>query len=321
MSFLNLPIHPIRAAFDARFKALCRIEPRLVAHLHDLPPARANIAWLPVQGITSSHEMDAVVRYTKAELPHALILHIEFQSAADARMRQRMFVYWQILLAVCDASDQIHQLVLRVRRTTAMPSVLRLVPSTRSNLLVPVRALNDYSSEALLDLATAADDAIPLAATLVPGARNGARRDAIAASLRVLHAQRLERAWLIQLTALHRALAELNSKTPGLWREVAMSVCPEFTEIYDEDDAWFAAELEDAMRGHELRGEERGRAAGFQQGIEQGIEQGIAQRALAQREMLLRLAAAACAPELVASLEHITDVGELEARVIAALRR
>ena len=128
-----------------------------------------------------------------------------------------------------------------------------------------------------------------------------------------------------------------------------MTVNPELAEIHDDDDAWFAAELEDAMLAHERRGEERGRVAGFREGIEQGIEQGIqqgieqgiergiergieqgieqgirqglARSAEAQRETLLRLAAAACAPEVVAALERIADLTELEARVLEALRR
>ena len=76
MPIPNLQVRPIRAAFDARFKALCRLEPRLVVHFHGLSPSQAVIRWLPVQSIVSSHEMDAVVRYAPHRLPHALILHI-----------------------------------------------------------------------------------------------------------------------------------------------------------------------------------------------------------------------------------------------------
>ena len=318
------PLAPsLRASLDARFKELCRLEPGIVAYLHALPLEQAVVARMPVRAIGSSYAMDAVVRYDSPGVSRTLLLHVEFQSAADARMPQRMVLYWQLLLAMCSADEGLQQLVLRVRRTSKMPTRLRLFAGRRTTVEAKVRALNDYDAAELALAATTESSAIPLAAALIPGARGGTSRRALSDSLKLLCAQPLDPAWLVHVTALHRALAELNSVEPGLWREVAMSINPELAAIHEDDDAWFAEELEDAMMERERRGERRGREAGLQDGIKQGIEQGMqraAQAERAHRQTLLRLAAA-CAPDLVRTLEAVDDLAELEARVLQAVQR
>jgi hypothetical protein len=307
---------PIRAAFDARLKELCRLEPRVVVFLHRLAHASAVVEPLPLQATRSGHAMDAVVRYTPSR-GAALVLHIEFQARADAAMPDRMFGYWHLLLRYAGTGDAIRQLVLRLWRTAAMPTELRFPAGDRSALHAQVRALDDYAAAAMLEVATAPVAPLPLLATLVPAAHGGATRAAIAASLEILHHSAIDRAWYIQLTALHRALAELNCERPGLWREVAMSIDPLLADAHEDDDAWFLADLEHAMARRAAYVEARG----MEMGRRVGIEEERARAAIAARARLLRLASVAVDAETLVALEAIDDVDALEAAVMAALAR